>query len=33
MYTKSSLNLDIHIDYKNLQQFIIIKELNRRQIR
>ena len=33
MYAKKTSKLDIYIDHKNLIQFTIIKQLNRRQIR
>ena len=33
IYTKDALNLNIYINHKNLLQFIIIKKLNRQQVR
>ena len=33
VYAEDASSLDIYTDYKNLLQFIIIKELNRRQVR
>ena len=33
VYAEGASSLDIYIDHKNLLQFIIIKELNRRQVR
>ena len=33
VYAEGAPSLDIYTDHKNLLQFIIIKELNRRQVR